>query len=250
MQIDFTSKAGQERLQKLYRYAQVGLYVNGVTHDVNNFLGAMMAYAELVSLDENLGEESQRMLNEIVSGAARCSELVNSLTDVARPERQTVSLVDVAALLKRVVMLREYAMRAAGIKVETQIQDAGTSIAADLPKLQLLFLYLLANAQEAVAHEKRKVVRIGSRNCNEGIEVCIWDSGPGVDESARAALFEPYHTMKNGYHLGCGLSNAAGYAALHGGTLGYEPDRGFVLWLPFETALESRANASKPRGVI
>ncbi len=238
MIVDLNGEDGRGRVDKLYRYAQVGLCVNGVTHDVNNFLGAMMAYAELVSLDEGLSEESRRMLNEIVSGATRCSALVNSLTDVARPERGSVSLVNVPNLLNRALILREYAMRTVGIKLERQVAEAGPSIAADLPKLQLAFIYLLFNAQESVLDQKRKVVRVSTRVKDEGIEVCVWDSGPVLDEEARSTLFEPYHTTKAGHHLGCGLAMASVYVAHHGGTLRYDPERGFVMWLPFETPLQ------------
>ena len=36
------------RLSRVYRYAQLGRCVNGVTHELNNHHGAVLAYAELV----------------------------------------------------------------------------------------------------------------------------------------------------------------------------------------------------------
>ncbi|MDP1662455.1 MAG: cytochrome c3 family protein [Phycisphaerales bacterium] len=44
--------------------------MNGVTHDINNLLGAAMAYAELAALDPNLSPETTRMMGQIVDGAS------------------------------------------------------------------------------------------------------------------------------------------------------------------------------------
>ena len=45
---DPDSEQCKARLVQLHRYAQVGKCVNGVTHDINNLLGAAMAYAESI----------------------------------------------------------------------------------------------------------------------------------------------------------------------------------------------------------
>ena len=80
-QIDLNTDAGREKLTLLFRYAQIGRCVNSVTHDVNNYLGAIMAYAELIGLDAQLPDDSQRMIGEIVSAVRKSSDLINNLTD-------------------------------------------------------------------------------------------------------------------------------------------------------------------------
>ena len=67
----FADDETREKLARLYRYAQVGHCVSSVTHDVNNFLGAVLAYAELVGLEKNQTPEALRMLGEVMSAVRK-----------------------------------------------------------------------------------------------------------------------------------------------------------------------------------
>ena len=109
LQID--SESGRDRIQKLFRYAQVGRCVNGVMHDINNFLGAMMDYAELVSIEDNISEDGRRMLGEIVDASSKCSKLLNNLTAIARDQKISVGMVAVHIVVEQALAIRAYAMR-------------------------------------------------------------------------------------------------------------------------------------------
>ena len=62
--IDLNSDDARERLTRLFRHAQVGRSVSSVTHDLNNYLGAIMAYAELAGMDKGISADTARMLGE------------------------------------------------------------------------------------------------------------------------------------------------------------------------------------------
>ena len=222
----------RERVHDLFRYAEVGRCVSGITHDINNYLGAMMAYAELLGLEEGVSEEAQKMLNQIVETSARCSELINRLTVVARPKLSNESALDLASLVQSVAGLRSYEHKVAGIKTELDLPAESYTIVADLPKLQMALIHLLLNAYEAVREAPDRCIRIRVKRGPECSEVEIWNSGPelGVEEAER--LFLPFSTTKDTPHLGLGLYAARQIAEYHGGSLRYEADRGFVLFLP------------------
>ncbi|NIA16378.1 MAG: hypothetical protein GWP08_20145, partial [Nitrospiraceae bacterium] len=74
--MDLDSQDFRDRVALLFRYGQVGRCVSSVTHDVNNVLGAIQAYSELLDLDENLSDESRRMTMQIGEGVAKCSALL------------------------------------------------------------------------------------------------------------------------------------------------------------------------------
>ena len=56
-----------ERLSEQFKHAQVGRCVNSVTHDVNNLLGAIMAYSELLSFDPGISEDGKTMAANIIT---------------------------------------------------------------------------------------------------------------------------------------------------------------------------------------
>lgn len=230
--VDMNSAEGLARLSRLYRYAQVGRCVSSVTHDVNNFLGAIMAYSELIGMDQNISPESKRMLQEIVNGVSRCSNLINNLTSVARKERTETMMLPLATIVEKVVDLRRYDMKAARIKCDLDIQADMSCGAYDRAKLEQALIYIVTNAIEAVALLPRREIKITTYATDDSFEVSIWDSGPVIDESLRDHLFDPFFSTKDEDHVGLGLYSARETALLHGGSLEYEPDRGFVLTLP------------------
>ncbi len=239
--LDLGSDEGRQRIARLYRYAQIGHCVSSVTHDVNNFLGAIMAYAELIGMDSPLNQESVRMIEEIMGAVRKSSTLVNSLTAIARKERDNISLVDPAQLVEKVVDLRRYDLKAAQIAIDTAYESDMPMLVADQPKLEQALIYVIANAIEELHDRERRMVKIRVRHATEGVEIDIWNSGREIPEELREAIFQPFFTTKKEDHLGLGLAVTRDIMQYHGGDISYDPKRGFVFYLPRETALSSRS---------
>jgi len=227
----------RKRASELFRYATVGYCVNGVTHDVNNYLGAMMAYAELIGLDENLSEDTRDMLNQIASASEKCSQLINGLTNVARKNISSVASVDLQHIIQVVVALRSYEHKTNGIKLAVEMPAALPSLIADPHLLQLALLHLLINAQEAAAGSADKCVRIRVSHLDQSIKIEIWNSGPILTPAEVSGFLAPFVTTKDGMHLGLGLHATENIAQRHGGSLTYHPEQGFVLTLPLKSPL-------------
>lgn len=231
--LDLQGEEARARLMQLFRYAEVGRCVNGITHDINNDLGVIMAYAELVLLSGQLAEDERRMLTDVLEAVSKCSRLISGITVVARKEKPSVNMVDPGRLVATALELRNYVLRASRIEVELQIEANLPSIVCDTPKLQLAIMYLLLNAQEALedSDASPRVLRVGIRNCAEGVEIEVWNNGSPVPEDFRESMFTPLTTTKPAPHLGLGLFMARGIAEQHDGSLTYDPERGFVLYV-------------------
>jgi two-component system NtrC family sensor kinase len=219
----------------MFRYAQVGTCVNGVTHDINNILGAILAYAELVSLDSGISDESHRMLNEVIKGVDKCGALVTEITAIARKDSDNESAAELGVLVQNILNLRDYSLKIAGIAVDVQIDTPLPSSVMNAPRIQMAILYLLTNAQNALKGESRGLIRIKVGRASEGQELVVWNSAPPIPESHRRSIFEPFTTTREGVHLGLGLHLARGIVEKHQGTLSYDADRGFIIYLPMNT---------------
>lgn len=228
--IRLESESDLARLLQVHRYAQVGHCVNGVTHDINNLLGAAMAYAELASFDPSVSPDTARMLAQIVEGATKCSELVKSLTSIARRDRADINLVSLDKLLDEVLLLLDYEFKMAQITFERRIAAGLEPIPVDLPRLKTALLYLLLNAQRAVRDKDRRIVRVTIVNTGDGACIEVWDSGGGLAPEFAERAFEPLTSFwGEGDHLGMGLYMARRVAEMHDGHLRYEDGRGFCL---------------------
>lgn len=232
--VELTSDEGLERIEPLFRYAQVGRCVNSVTHDVNNYLGAMLAYMELIAMDGTLSDESRLMLDDMTGALRKCTDLVASMTGIARKGRPVATLTDPGKIVAQVKALRDYSCRVAGAVLEVQCDEPLSSVIVNAPQLVQALLYVVMNAEEAVvsAPAAQRVIRLHVRDAGDSIDIAVWNSGPEVPEADRDRIFEQFYTTKETEHLGLGLTFARETAMEHGGTLSYTPAEGFVFSLP------------------
>src|SRR5262245_43473890 len=88
----------EQSLDDAFHLAQIGKCVDGAAHDLNNFLGAVLAYNELILMEEGIDPNTRRMLEECSVATRKASHLVATLTILARPLSDTVVHGEVAPL--------------------------------------------------------------------------------------------------------------------------------------------------------
>jgi C4-dicarboxylate-specific signal transduction histidine kinase len=232
------TEQGRARLADAHRYTQVGMCVSSVTHDINNHLGAVMAYAELLGMEHG-DSESVHMVEEIIEAVKRSSTLIEDLTAVARKERVDVTRVPSTDIARRALELRMYDLKMAGVRVERVFPDEARLLSCDRPKVEQALLYLLSNSLESVLGTEKPAVRFTLLHDESGACFEVWDSGSGIPESLGDACFEPLVTTKGPPHLGLGLFAARRIAALHDGSLVYTPGAGMRLTIPWRNGMET-----------
>ncbi len=233
---DLRSDEVRSRLEGVFYKAEAGRCLNGVTHDLNNYFGTILAYAEILSLDVEDGD-AKRSINEIIDGVRRCTRLANKLNGIARPERPNVSLVDLDTLVEGICELRAYDFRVVGVALRTNL-SGGASLIVDAPKIEMAVVSLLSNALEnAALGDAEPAAEVAVAAEEDGGVLTVWDSGPAVPESDWGAMFEPFYTKRDGAHVGLGLHVVRKIAAYHDGGVSYHPNHGVRLWLPRSNSL-------------
>ena len=227
-----------ERFFELFRYVQAGHCINAVTHDANNYLGAVMAFAELVLLDPGIGEDSRKYLQEMIDAAKKCSHMMNGLSGMTHKRKAGGGIADMAPLIKEALALNAYDFKVAGIHFESDIHEDLPTMMVDAANLKLALSALLVNMQEALTDQKDRQARLCARINDPKLVLEVWNAGPVIPEAIRDRIFEPLFTTKTGPHLGLGLPIARRIAENHDGALEYDPERGFLLTLPIERALD------------
>lgn len=222
------------RLFELFRFAQAGHCLSAVTHDANNMLGAIMAYAELLMLDPGVKEDSHKMLANMADAAKRGSLLMNSLTGIIQKRKAQEGIADMAVLLQETVSLNSYDFKVFRIDFELILDDELPSMLVNAGDLKLALLALIANMQEALENAPERRAELRARKSEQYLSIEVWNSGPPIAQEIRERIFQPFFTTKTAPHLGLGLPVARRIARSHEGGLEYDPERGFVLTLPIE----------------
>lgn len=201
----------------------LGLLAGGVAHDLNNPLAVIRAHAQLLLRREEDAARAEQ-LRGILEAGERCSRIVSGMLDFARRRPAERAPVDVGAVLREVLALREARLAASGIELERTITDALPPVLGDRHQLHQALLNVLVNAEHALAVSGGRL-RAQARAAEGGrrVEVELWNDGPPIPPEALPRVFEPLFTTKPGEEgTGLGLYVCRRVAREHGGDVEVE----------------------------
>jgi len=122
--------------------------IDGLTHDVNNKLGAIMAYAELIELEEGLSAETKGMLRDILACVQHGTDLLDTIADtLGRPPAKPVEL-DLCDLVRRMGELHSYELRQARIELEINYKGDCSPIRGLKGRISRALMIILRDAIE------------------------------------------------------------------------------------------------------
>jgi len=236
-------KDRDDRLQKAFqritsteRLASLGQMAAGVAHEINNPLGGILLYSNLV-LEEMSAENSSRSnMEKIIYQTERCKKIVQNLLDFARtPSGDMTPLVVNEVILTSLNLVKDQSMFL-GIDVSTKLAPDLPLVMGDLSRLEEVFLNLFINAADAM--DGKGLLHISSRLSSSGmVKISISDTGKGIDKAYLPHIFEPFFTTKEpGQGTGLGLSITYGIIQKHGGLIDVQSEPGksttFTITLP------------------
>jgi signal transduction histidine kinase len=203
-------------LKQRERLAALGEAVAKINHDLRNILTSAQLISDSLasSNDLRVRKQGERLVRAVDRGVRLCEEtLAYGRAEETAPERMPLSaraLIDEAA---------SDAMLSEGEAEWENRMELELMVDADPDHAHRIFLNLFRNALQAMhaAGAERKQLCVSAQIGEDGVEIDVVDTGPGVPEKARERLFRAFSgsTRKGG--LGLGLSIARELARAHGG---------------------------------
>ena len=207
----------QSQLVQQERLAGIGQLVNGVAHELNNPLTAVMGYSDLLK-DQAVENGMKQKLERLGIEARRMKRIIDNLISFARPLQDGRKHLDIATVVRDSLMLCEYQWKKSGISFELNLAPDLPRIPINEGQFKMVFVNLFTNAAQAVeqAPEKRIVVE-GNLEAKK-IVLRFSDTGPGFSDLDR--VFDPFYTTKAvGQGTGLGLSMCYGTVKEHNGKI-------------------------------
>jgi polar amino acid transport system substrate-binding protein len=103
-------------------------------------------------------------------------------------------------------------------RIESTV-DFDTVVAGSRGALERVFMEVVGNAMEAAQDRDKPVVSLVVSEHDGWICITLQDNGPGIEESIRNSLFDPFATGKLSGSLGLGLAYVRRAVSAHGGTV-------------------------------
>jgi C4-dicarboxylate-specific signal transduction histidine kinase len=202
------------------RMTTVGHVLPSVAHELNNSLQVIGGLVELLTMRAEIGRDVQDKVTKIGQQAARSAGMLREFVAFARRD-DAVSRVDVAKALERALGLRRYHLARARIEVVmVEPMPAGPLvIGADSQHVVQVLLNLLINAEEAMAGQERRELRVHLLDLPGAVRCLVEDSGPGFSGVARRLLRKPFASTKPRGTAGLGLAVAGALAEKDHGRL-------------------------------
>ncbi len=208
----------EEQVLRQERLASLGLVAAGVAHEVNTPLTGISSYTQMLLEDLPAGDVRRATLEKIEAQTRRASNIVNSLLNLARPERTEFAEVSINDTVREVLQLFAPQTRGRNISVRTSLDAAIPAIRGNRGKIQQVLLNLLMNARDACGQDGE--ISVSTRRRGDRVRVEVSDNGIGIAAEDLPRIFDPFFTTKGlGKGTGLGLSISYGIVQEHGGDL-------------------------------
>jgi len=236
-----TLQKSRQDLLDAERLATIGRMASSISHDLRHSLAAIFANAEFLCGSNLTAGQQDELYQEIRIAVDRMTDLLDSLMELSwTREALRPSFGDVRDSVDRAVQaVRTHPeFHRVHIGVSSQGNNVGWF---DPKKLERALYNLLRNACEVAPRESGRV-EVEVLNGSAGVEIRVNDNGPGIPDSIRQRLFEPFVSYGKENGSGMGLAVAQKVIQDHGGEICVErtSETGTVFKLTLPLALRSK----------
>jgi len=233
----------QERLQRAEKMEAVGTLAGGVAHDLNNVLGVVVGYSELLLGEIDKTNPLRPRVVNIMQGGERAAAIVQDLLTIARRNVSTskvINLNDIINDYRKAPELEKLRSLHPAVQIKTNLEKDLLNILGSPVHLNKTIMNLCLNAAEAMP--QGGTVTITTRNqyldmpvqgyddVNEGdyVILAVSDTGEGIPAADQKRIFEPFYTKKIMGRSGTGLGLAVVWGTVkdHKGYINVQSDEG------------------------
>ncbi len=230
----------EKQMAQADRLASIGQLSAGVAHEINNPLGIILGYTQLLLRGEDRDSQRYEDLKTIEKHVKNCKSIVADLLNFSRSSKPKKEMVQIHAALDETLNFVRHHSKLEGTAIHREYDPNVPPVLMDEKKIKQVLINLLMNARHAVGDGG--AITLSTRfEADEGrVAISVRDTGYGIEARNLPRIFDPFFTTKStGEGTGLGLSVSYGIIKSHGGDILVESEPGqgsvFTVLLPVET---------------
>ena len=209
-----------EQMVQSEKMATVGELAAGLAHELNNPLGVILCYAELLKKSVS-DPELQEDINVVVKHTQQAQAVLLDLLNFARPKVSMSSHTVIGDITEGVTNVFKVKAAKENVTLRCHRSDAHRRVLVEPSVIEHIVLNLLLNALDAVSEANGTIdVYIDYLKETNVVQLRVEDSGTGIDPAVHPYIFDPFFTTKD-VNKGTGLGLAIIYRSMEelGGTI-------------------------------
>ena len=218
---DVTNEKNLERqLINTEKLASLGTLAAGVAHEINNPLGVILGFTDLLVRKTAKDSQAYKDLKTIERQGIHCKQIVENLLRFARFGEKNGASCDINDAIREVVNIVRHTLEMETIDLKIDLDDTMPLVCGDSRELQQVFLNLINNACAAMKQGGILTIQSEFISKENKAMVMIQDTGHGIKKKFIDRIFEPFFTTKpEGEGTGLGLSVTYGIVSKYGGLI-------------------------------
>jgi len=225
----------QEQLRHADRLATIGQLSAGVAHELNEPIGSILGFAQLIKKYPELSEQVKQDIEKIMKASLHAREVVKKLMLFARQLPPQKTRVNLNQIVEESLYFLESRCAKEGIKVVRLLSSGLPKITADPAQMTQVLVNIAVNAIQAMPNGGRLAIK--TKASGKFVSLTIEDTGVGMTENIMKQIFLPFFSTKDiGRGTGLGLPVVHGIVTSHGGSINVDSKVGqgtrFKIQLP------------------
>ncbi|MFP4285091.1 MAG: ATP-binding protein, partial [Desulfovermiculus sp.] len=237
-------KKMEQKIQQTEKMVAMGQLASGVAHEINNPLGIILCYVDLLKRQLLELPQGRQDLEVIEKQVIHCKQIVTDLLQFARGQESVKEPIQINRLVQEVTQMFHHKLKKNNIQLQLDLEPELPTININAGKIKQVLVNLLMNALQAVSAHGFIQISSGVEPGQERVWISIWDNGQGVPENIQGKIFDPFFSTKEtGEGTGLGLAVSYGIVQDHGGEIRLQSEKGswsrFTVFLPLIPVLQS-----------
>lgn len=218
-------KSLEKQLINTEKLASLGTLAAGVAHEINNPLGIILGFCDLLLERIEPGTMEYNDLKTIERHGLHCKSIVERLLSFARISEESEEHCDINENVDAILSVVKHTLDMNNIRLLTDLSENLPQVRGDSRGLQQVLLNLISNAVHAMHGDGTLSVTTRPAAKPGWVETIVADTGDGIKKEFLQKIFDPFFTTKKvGEGTGLGLSVSYGIISKYGGTIECESD--------------------------
>jgi PAS domain S-box-containing protein len=214
------NKKLEKQLVDTEKLASMGTLAAGVAHELNNPLGIMLGFTDLLLEKFDKTSQDYQDLETIERHSLHCKQVVENLLSFARQEEAVSEYCDINEDIKDIITVVGHYLDMNDVELQLDLASGLPGTRGDSRQMQQVYLNLINNAVAAMKGGGILEIKTALDGAQGKVRVTVRDSGHGIKKEYMDNIFDPFFTTKaEGEGTGLGLFVSHGIVTKYGGTI-------------------------------